>query len=337
MATTCEILDPNTHNLSRCCALLRSGEVVGVPTETVYGLAGNALSADSARRIFSVKGRPLIDPLIVHFPSSEAALQHIEAPDGFAELTQRFWPGPLTLVVNKQDSIPDIVTAGLNSVAIRVPRHPVFRSLLEQVDFPLAAPSANPFGYVSPTQAGHVQTTLGDRIPAVLDGGESQHGLESTILDLRNPEKPKILRYGPVLKSEIEAVLGKSVIDGTQGASTSAAQSAPGMLTQHYSPNTTVRLMEDDASLLQSSQSTSDLKVAAIFQTKPRQVRDPHHYWFSEGGDLKEIAHNLFALIQRLDHMDYQQIWIAKANNTGIGEAINDRLGRAAAKFKATE
>jgi L-threonylcarbamoyladenylate synthase len=295
MATTCEILDPNTHNLSRCCALLRSGEVVGVPTETVYGLAGNALSADSARRIFSVKGRPLIDPLIVHFPSSEAALQHIEAPDGFAELTQRFWPGPLTLVVNKQDSIPDIVTAGLNSVAIRVPRHPVFRSLLEQVDFPLAAPSANPFGYVSPTQAGHVQTTLGDRIPAVLDGGESQHGLESTILDLRNPEKPKILRYGPVLKSEIEAVL------------------------------------------LQSSQSTSDLKVAAIFQTKPRQVRDPHHYWFSEGGDLKEIAHNLFALIQRLDHMDYQQIWIAKANNTGIGEAINDRLGRAATKFKATE
>jgi L-threonylcarbamoyladenylate synthase len=333
MSTTCSIYEPSQANLDTCAELLRQGEVVGVPTETVYGLAGNALATDCVRKIFSVKGRPLIDPLIVHFPTVEAAAVHIELNDAVKKLADKFWPGPLTLVVRKQATIPDIVTAGLPSVAIRVPRHPVLRQLLERLDFPLAAPSANPFGYVSPTLAEHVQHTLGERIPAVLDGGPCTFGLESTIVDLRDPTQPAILRYGPITQEQLSEALGIEVQDRSVGKGDATAQTAPGQLTQHYSPKAKVRLIEHGSAEASVDTLTSTPDTALLCNAKPLRSEIPEHiYWLSETGELNEVAHNLFELIQRLDQQGYSQLQIELSPETGIGKAINDRLRRAAAK-----
>ncbi|MGJ8654701.1 MAG: L-threonylcarbamoyladenylate synthase [Opitutaceae bacterium] len=328
MSTHCTIYEPTEANLDTCAQLLRDGNVVGVPTETVYGLAGNPLLEDSARKIFSVKGRPLIDPLIVHFPEIEAATQHIEMNAAVKTLAAKFWPGPLTMVVTKKDSIPDIVTAGLPSVAIRVPRHPVFRSLLKRLDFPLAAPSANPFGYVSPTLASHVAGTLGERIPAVIDGGPCELGIESTIIDLRDPAKPAILRHGPITQEALSEALGTEVRDSTIGAGDGNAQTAPGQLMQHYSPRAKVQLIAHGETFTMSPSSSS---VAIIYNSQPTNAAT-HTYWLSEDGNTETIAHNLFELIQRLDQQGYAELHIELSADTGIGKAINDRLRRAAAK-----
>ncbi len=323
MPPTCKILQPTAANLDFCADLLREGAVVGVPTETVYGLAGNALNKSSVRKIFEVKGRPLIDPLIVHFSSIEEAQEHVVFNQRARELATRFWPGALTLVLPKKPSIPDLVTAGLPSVAVRVPGHPVFRSLLQRLHFPLAAPSANPFGYVSPTLATHVQNTLGKRIRAVLDGGAADFGVESTIVDLREPENAKILRPGPISAE----LLGIQVAD-TVGSSQATAQAAPGMLTQHYSPNTPIRLLAHGAQPNEVRKGE-----AVLYNTKPtsREVT-ADDYWLSESDELGEIAHNLFMLIQQLDNMGYTKLYIECALQEGIGVAVNDRLSRAAAK-----
>lgn len=323
MPPTCKILQPSAENLDICADLLRDGAVVGVPTETVYGLAGNALDESSVRKIFEVKGRPFIDPLIVHFSSIEEAEPHVIFNERARELAARFWPGALTLVLPKKPSIPDLATAGLPSVAVRVPEHPIFRSLLERLTFPLAAPSANPFGYVSPTLATHVQDTLGERILAVLDGGAADFGVESTIVDLRDPEAPKILRPGP-LSAE---TLGIEASD-TVNKSNNAAQAAPGMLTQHYSPNTPITLFDQGA----QPNATCEGE-AVLYNTKPNSGElAANIYWLSESGQLSEIAHNLFMLIQKLDGMGYRQLHIERAQQTDIGIAVNDRLSRAAAK-----
>lgn len=324
MTENCNILPPTEANLRHCADLLRRGEVLGLPTETVYGLAGNALCETAVRKVFEIKGRPFIDPLIVHFASIKEASAHVELNPLAREMAARFWPGALTLVLPKKTSIPDIVTAGLPSVAIRVPAHPVFRALLEQLDFPLAAPSANPFGYVSPTLAAHVQATLGARISTVLDGGACQHGLESTILDLRNPQAAKILRPGPI---SAEA-LGISADDTAPVSDDGSAQDAPGMLTQHYSPNAALTLFAHGSK-------PGDVKNgdAVLYNIKPAAAYlTPHAYWLSEHGEVVEIAHNLFMLLQQLDKANYTQLHVEQAENTGIGLAVNDRLRRAAAK-----
>ena len=188
MSHTCKILQATAENIDHCVDLLREEAVLGLPTETVYGLAGNALKEVSVRKIFEVKGRPMLDPLIVHFSSIEQAELHAEFNERARALAAQFWPG--TNLCYRKDTISDLVTAGLPSVAVRVPEHLIFRSLLEKLDFPLAAPSANPFGYVSPTLAEHVVATLGERILAVIDGGACKHGVESTIVDLRDPDAP---------------------------------------------------------------------------------------------------------------------------------------------------
>lgn len=326
MTHTCKILAPTSDNLNRCADFLRQGEVVGVPTETVYGLAGNALSESSVRKIFEVKGRPLIDPLIVHFSSLADAEAHVEFNDRARALAAKFWPGALTLILPKKSTISDLVTAGLPSAAVRVPSHPIFRRLLERLDFPLAAPSANPFGYVSPTRAKHVNTTLGERIPAVLDGGPCDHGVESTIIDLRNPDTPKVLRPGPITAEELGIK-----ITNTQAQTTSKSpQAAPGMLTQHYSPKTPITLFESGA--IAPDVNTNE---AVIYNTKPKEpTPSTNIFWLSEDGDLTEIAHNLFMLIQKLDAENYTRLHVERASNQGIGIAINDRLSRAAAKRK---
>lgn len=333
MSDHCTIYQPTEVNLNTCAQFLREGNVVGVPTETVYGLAGNPLIEASARKIFSVKGRPLIDPLIVHFPSVDAATAHIEINEAVETLAAKFWPGPLTMVVTKKASIPDIVTAGLPSVAIRVPRHPVFRSLLERLDFPLAAPSANPFGYVSPTLASHVAETLGERIPAVLDGGPCELGIESTIIDLRDPEKPAIFRHGPITQEALTEALGRQVTDHTTVKADSTAQAAPGLLTKHYSPRAKVHLFEAGGAPKHLSAIVDRLDAAILFNQKPlAEPASKHAYWLSEDGDTETVARNLFELIQRLDLQGYTELHIELSADTGIGKAINDRLRRAAAK-----
>ena len=324
MSQACKILKASAENIDLCIDLLRDEAVVGVPTETVYGLAGNALKEESVRKIFEVKGRPLLDPLIVHFSSLKQAEAHVEFNERARALAAQFWPGALTLVLPKKATISDLVTAALPSVAVRVPGHPIFRSLLERLEFPLAAPSANPFGYVSPTLAEHVAATLGDRILAVLDGGACEHGVESTIADLRNPDAPKILRPGPLTAEQ----LGMKSVELKQ-SSNKSAQVAPGMLTQHYSPNTAITLFEhgEQPSFVQTSE-------AVLYNTKPAtDERAENTFWLSESGDLAEIAHNLFMLIQKLDLRGcYTQLQVERAEHAGIGLAVNDRLSRAAAK-----
>lgn len=330
MSHACKTLSPTAENLDLCADLLRDEAVIGVPTETVYGLAGNALCETSVRKIFEVKGRPLIDPLIVHFSSIEDAEAHVAFNDRARELAAQFWPGPLTLVLPKKATISDLVTAGLPSLAIRVPGHPVFRSLLKRLNFPLAAPSANPFGYVSPTLAEHVVSTLGNRILAVLDGGACDHGVESTIVDLRDPDAPMILRPGPI---SVEA-LGIQNMDTQTAILDAVAQVAPGMLTQHYSPNTPITLFAHGGQPdgVQGSE-------AVLYNTKPASnglaadaSNAANTYWLSESGDLAEIAHNLFMLIQKLDSAGFAKLHVERAEDAGIAVAVNDRLNRAAAK-----
>ena len=328
------ILPANPTTLDYCAQLLRDGNVVGVPTETVYGLAANALNQASVRKIFDVKGRPLIDPLIVHFSDLETAEPHIEGNSAVKLLAKAFWPGPLTMVVPKKTSIPDIATAGLPSVAIRVPQHPIFRELLQHLDFPLAAPSANPFGYVSPTLASHVEQTLGDRIQAIIDGGPCDFGIESTIIDLRNPSQPRILRHGPITQEQIEKALHVTVESGRITSSDTEAQSAPGLLTQHYSPNAKVMLLENGDTKKALTIANPTTRTALLLNQKPMVSQIRHDtFWLSESGSIDEIAHNLFDMIQRLDQQGYHTIFIEKTPNIGIGHAINDRLSRAAAKL----
>lgn len=324
MKPSCEILTPTTENLGRCAEYLSNGDVIGLPTETVYGLAGNALLEATVRKIFEVKGRPFIDPLIVHFDSLESASRHAELGDQARLLAKRFWPGALTLVVRKLPSIPDIVTAGLPSVAIRVPAHPVFRKLLSQLEFPLAAPSANPFGYVSPTRAAHVEATLGGRIPIVLDGGPCRHGIESTIVDLRDPNHPKLLRPGPICA---EALGIQAQETGTE-IPNGEAQAAPGLLTQHYSPHTRIQLFPHG-----HNPENVDLSEAVLYNSRPKTGSSPPNYfWLSENNNPEEVAHNLFTLLQKLDNSRYAKLHVEQAINEGIGIAVNDRLSRAAAK-----
>jgi L-threonylcarbamoyladenylate synthase len=329
------ILGATVDNIDYCAGLLQQDEIIGIPTETVYGLAGNALKESSVRKIFQVKGRPLMDPLIVHCNHPEAAEQIAKLNDPARKLAKTFWPGPLTMVVTKDQSIPDIVTAGLNSVAVRVPQHPVFRSVLERIDFPLAAPSANPFGYVSPTLAEHVQHTLGSKIKAILDGGPCKIGIESTIVDLRDPQMPTILRYGPINSLQISNCLGFSVKTAIpEKNNDTAAQSAPGQLTRHYSPRTKVDLLEHGCTQNKNPiVSHCDKTIALVCNKKPKwYTGQPNIYWLSETGNPDEIAYNLFNLIQKLDRQQFEKICIEQVSPETIGSAINDRLRRAAAR-----
>ncbi len=230
------------RQLSFLARRLRAGELVAVPTETVYGLAADAFNAKACRRIFAVKGRPASDPLIVHI-ASRRDLASVAVPNEAARLlAAAFWPGPLTLVLPKAASVPNVVSAGLPSVAVRLPAHPLFRRLLRLAGTPLAAPSANPFGYVSPTTADHVQRGLGRKIRHILDGGPARVGVESTIVDLRDPRRPRLLRPGGISHAYLVHARGRPVSGPRRRASPRAAQVAPGQLARHYSPHAAVVL-----------------------------------------------------------------------------------------------
>jgi L-threonylcarbamoyladenylate synthase len=298
---------------------LKRGEPVGVPTETVYGLAGNALRADAVARIFSVKNRPTFDPLIVHVSGSVGAAAYVgEMPAWARVLAAHFWPGPLTLLLPRREIIPDLVTSGLERVGIRVPAHPLVQELLGRLPFPLAAPSANPFGYISPTQAAHVVDQLGGLIPYVLDGGACRVGLESTVVGWEG-EALKIYRPGGIAREAIEAVVGPV---GTVAYSGSHP-GAPGMLEAHYAPRK--RLIVGSI----PEQPVVGNPGVLCFGHPGRFHRYRWVEVLSECGNPEEAAQNLFGALRRLDASDASLILAEWLPEAGLGRAVNDRLLRA--------
>lgn len=318
------------RNLRLLARKLQQGEIVAVPSETVYGLAGNALDARACRKIFTAKGRPSTDPLIVHIHSLKQLREVAVTNAAALQLAKQFWPGPLTLILPKQDVVPDAVTAGLPSVAVRMPSDPLFRRLLKLCGLPLAAPSANPFGYVSPTTAAHVHHGLGKRIDHILDGGPTEIGLESTIVDLRRPAHPRLLRPGAISARELSQTLGVAVKIGPKRSGDSKqVQIAPGSLQRHYSPHARV-ILHRRLSLLQAAK--AETSEAWLFLKRPPGPARRHLYWFDVAGKAPAIAKKLFAMLRQLDHAGYQRIHVELMPGTGLAEAINDRLRRAAAK-----
>jgi len=319
------------RNLVHLAGALRRGELVAVPTETVYGLAANALDARACRKIYTAKGRPATDPLIVHLHSLDQ-LPSVAVPNSAAlRLAKKFWPGPLTMILPKNASIPDAVTAGMPSVAVRMPRHPLLRRLLKLSGLPLAAPSANQFGCVSPTSAEHVRDGLGRQIRHILDGGPSTIGIESTIVDLRQPRRPRLLRPGIITKAELEDVLGVRVYSLPSGKSSrSSAQLAPGMLKRHYSPKTPVKLHRK---ISHAEVRRHPLSEAWVFLARPRHLTGRNIFWLAPNGDLRRAARHLFHRLREVDAQAFVQIHVERARGqpTGLATAINDRLRRAAA------
>jgi L-threonylcarbamoyladenylate synthase len=315
------------RNLAFLARRLRAGELVAVPTETVYGLAANALDPRACEKIFRAKGRPTQDPLIVHIHALAQLTALAETNDTARLLARKFWPGPLTLVLPKKSAVPAIVTAGLPSVAIRMPRHPLIRRLLRLCGQPLAAPSANPFGYVSPTTAGHVRAGLGQKIRFILDGGPTTIGLESTIVDVRDPRRPRLLRPGAISREQIEAVLGKKLFSAGKRKRTGAPLPAPGLLARHYSPRTPLVLHQKIPPSLAEKSNPAE---AWLFFAQPRGLGGPNIFCLDARGDARRAARKLFGLLRTLDGHGFKKIHAELAPGHGLAEAINDRLRRAA-------
>jgi L-threonylcarbamoyladenylate synthase len=309
---------------TRATELLLTGEVVALPTETVYGLAGNALDRKVVSEIFNIKNRPSFDPLIVHTHS----IDHFEKfglaiPAELISLAERFWPGPLTLLVPKSDQIPDLVTSGSPLVAIRIPDHPLTLSVLKELPFPVAAPSANPFGYISPTTAQHVNDQLGGKIPYILDGGPCTVGIESTIIGLVNGTltifrkgglSQEILKSGTPLKIKYHTI------------SKNAEPNLPGSVSSHYAPST--RLVRGQPEDWANNPNRENIAVLA-FKKHYDFLPDQQQIALSPQGDLQEAAQNLFSAMRTLDALQPDLIIAEIFPERGLGIAINDRLNRA--------
>lgn len=311
-------------DILRAKAFLEAGDLVAIPTETVYGLAANALDAQAVAKIFEAKNRPEFDPLIVHTHSLDAAHDFVSDfhPD-LLKLAEAFWPGPLTLLLPRQDKIPDLTTSGLSRVGVRIPAHLLTLSLLRELAFPLAAPSANPFGYISPTQASHVQKQLGNKLSYILDGGPSEIGLESTIVGEEN-NRLVIYRLGGLSVDDIESVVGNVSIQLNQ----SSNPKAPGQLKSHYAPRKPLFVGNIETLANQHR----DHKVAfLIFGEQPAWIEPGFMVKnLSPTQNYKEAAANLFAYLRDLDESDAEVILCDLLPGMGLGLAINDRLRRAA-------
>lgn len=317
-----------TTEVEHAARLLAAGELVAIPTETVYGLGANAFDPDACLRIFEAKRRPAFDPLIVHVRSAEALdeVAH-DVPPAARDLVEVFWPGPLTLVLPKQDRVPDIVTSGLDTVAVRQPAQPLAAELLSALPFPLAAPSANLFGAVSPTTAQHVVDQLGGAIPLVLDGGPCRVGVESTIVGWEDG-RCVLYRPGGVPLEELEPHVGRleRATTGPARESESAAPIAPGMLASHYAPATPLQFGPLDELLpAQTGRRVGILAFDREHDAHACRVLSP-------SGDLAEAARSLFATLRDLDASGAELLLAEPVPDRGLGRAINDRLRRAAAK-----
>jgi L-threonylcarbamoyladenylate synthase len=312
------------ETILRALELLEDGQVIGLPTETVYGLAGDGLNPTALARIFEIKHRPLFDPLILHCADAADAFNLAkEIPTVARELAQRFWPGPLTLVLRKMETVPDLATSGLPFVALRVPVHPIAQTLLRAFRRPLAAPSANRFGRISPTDAQAVWAELGDAVPLVLDGGACQVGVESTVLDL-SKGKPVLLRAGGITVEEIEALIGPV----EHAASLAERPSAPGQLKRHYAPRKPLQLAhhareipsQPDSGWLAFGKSDELATFSGVVEN------------LSLAADLREAAAHFFRALRALDENPrVATLYALPLPEEGLGRAINERLERAAA------
>lgn len=309
------------NDIDRAIELLKHGGLVALPTETVYGLGADALNVDAVASVFKAKQRPSFDPLIVHVPSIERAHDIAELSDSAIALFEKFSPGPLTLVVPKKSIVPDLVTAGHNTVAIRIPDHPIALEVLHKSGLCIAAPSANPFGYTSPTKASHVQDQLGDKIDAILDGGSCGVGLESTIVDMCG--KPKVLRLGGLALENLESVLGTLSVQ-----TSSSNPNAPGMLSSHYNPGTKIRLFNSREDLIDYHNSVNNSNVGVLIMGKG--LSGPNVYNLSQTENDVEAATRLFIGLRQLGSRGCSEILAHYISEKGLGRAINDRLKRAA-------
>lgn len=302
--------------------ILENDQVVGIPTETVYGLAGNALSEKAILKIYEVKNRPKFDPLIAHTDSIHKVPDLVQTvPSAAKLLADKFWPGPLTLLLHKKNKVPDLLTSGHDRVAVRIPNHPLARKLLAQIDFPLAAPSANPFGYVSPISALHVEQQLGHKIEYILDGGACAVGVESTIIGFEK-EMPVIQRLGGVPVEAIEEVVGPVEVK----INASSNPSAPGMLKSHYSPGRQL-IIGDIDQLLESREKKN---TGVISFCKDYDLSSKNQFILSEKQDLGEAARRIFQALRFMDAPHISEVLAEYVPDVGLGRAINDRLRRAA-------
>ncbi|MUU79279.1 L-threonylcarbamoyladenylate synthase [Winogradskyella endarachnes] len=320
-----------SKDISKAIQLLTEEHVVAIPTETVYGLAGNIYSEKAIKAIFETKKRPFFNPLIVHIPSIDTLSTIVEyIPEKAKLLAKAFWPGPITLVLKKKAIIPDLITGGKDTVAVRVPNHSTTLELLRKLDFPLAAPSANPFSSISPTTAQHVESYFKDTIKMVLDGGACTSGIESTIIGFENDE-PIIYRLGSTAIEAIEAVVGKieikNSITESQKVETQETPDAPGMLARHYAPKTKTVLTENitETINLYTNQRIGILVFNSDFENPLIETQ----IILSKNGNLEEAASKLYDALHQLDTFDLDIIIAEKFPDYGLGKSINDRLLRA--------
>jgi L-threonylcarbamoyladenylate synthase len=314
-----------TKDINKAKEILLKNELIAIPTETVYGLAGNANNETAIKKIFTLKNRPLYNPLIIHLKSASSINDvAIEIPESALILADKFWPGPLTLVLKKQPHISDLITAGKQTVAVRVPNHALTLDLLDKLDFPLVAPSANPFGSISPTNAEHVYNYFGEKLTVILDGGECEKGVESTIIGFENKE-PVLYRHGSISLEEIEKITGKLSI-----TTSNTSPNAPGMLSRHYAPNTKTYLTNNISELVKYFDGK---KIGLLlFKDQIQNKSIFHQEILSKSGDLNEAAKNLYAAMHRLDQNKLDVIIAQRAPDKGLGKTINDKLERATKK-----
>ncbi|QOD59607.1 threonylcarbamoyl-AMP synthase [Polaribacter haliotis] len=311
-----------SKDIQKAVKLLTNEQLVAIPTETVYGLAGNIFSEKAIKSIFSTKKRPFFNPLIVHISGVEK-LENIvtHIPEKAKLLADAFWPGSMTLVLKKSEKIPDLITAGKDTVAVRIPNHPVTLELLRQLPFPLAAPSANPFGSISPTKPAHVERYFKNDIQQVLDGGSCENGIESTIIGFEN-EEPIIYRLGALALEDIEAVVGKITIKNKKEQS----PDAPGMLARHYAPSTKTFLVDNVAHEIKNH---PNKKIGILVFKDSLKDKNLTEIILSENGLMHEAASKLYNSLHELDSLKLDVIIAERFPDNGLGKSINDRLQRA--------
>ena len=320
------IVEGNKENIKYAAEEIKAGGIVAFPTETVYGLGADGLNPTAVAKIFEAKKRPSFNPLILHIASRDQLkeLARIEN-DIVYKLINEFWPGPLTIVLPKKDSVPDIVTAGNTTVAVRMPRHPIAKALIEACGKPIAAPSANQFGLLSPTTAQHVEKQLGDKVNIILDGGKSNVGVESTIVEVTE-DKVLLLRHGGISIEQLTEVcdnIGEKIVDRSK-------PNAPGQLLNHYAPNIPMKFIDD----LEDSDIEEKKLGGLFFRENNTKLKIIHEEILSKTGNMREAATNLFFHLHNLEVRDLDLIVVEPIEKTGLGIAIMDRLVKATNTYK---
>lgn len=327
------LLKGDEDGINRAADLLAKGELVAIPTETVYGLAANALNREAVSRIFEAKGRPQDNPLIVHISDISELKPLVEdIPENALKLAEKYWPGPLTMIFRRSALVPEEVSAGLDTVAVRMPSHPVARAIISRAGVPLAAPSANRSGSPSPTTAAHVMEDMMGRIPAVVDGGESSVGVESTVLDLTK-DMPRLLRPGGITPEQIRAITDSLIIDKavTGKLEDGAVAASPGMKYKHYAPKARVILVKGSADAFISFVNSQKCEgVAAMCFDGEEEGLEVPYVTYGTRSDSAEQAHRVFDALRRLDEIEAKLVYCSCPEPEGIGLAVYNRLLRSA-------